>query len=117
MSHIKVEKSVSSVPAPMDPNTIYAVRVGSGFDLYFSDLTGSVSHQLNQASPFLGAPDEQDDAGETYFYFGWADVAGSWLVRRTLRSASLQTSASASTNTGFTDLLSAWGDRENLSYS
>lgn len=40
-------KTVSALPSPLTPNTIYAVRVGTGFDLYVSDMTGGIAHKLN----------------------------------------------------------------------
>lgn len=49
MSH-KLAKVVSALPGTLDPNTLYAVRVGSGFDLYFSDATGATAHALNTAA-------------------------------------------------------------------
>lgn len=42
-----IHKIVSALPSTLEPNTIYAVRVGEGFDLYISDLTGSIAHKVN----------------------------------------------------------------------
>jgi hypothetical protein len=42
-----VQKVVSSLPATLDPNTIYLVRVGVGFDLYVSDSLGQIAHKSN----------------------------------------------------------------------
>lgn len=47
MAQYKIEKVVSALPAVLEPNTVYAVRVGVGFDFYLSDLTGTVAHPLN----------------------------------------------------------------------
>lgn len=47
MAKIKIDKVVSVLPNPLIPNTVYAVRVGNGFDLYISDSTGSIAHKLN----------------------------------------------------------------------
>jgi hypothetical protein len=47
MAVIKFSKVVSSLPGTLDPNTAYLVRVGSGFDLYVTDSTGSVAYQTN----------------------------------------------------------------------
>lgn len=47
MDRIKIDKVVSVLPNPLIPNTVYAVRVGNGFDLFFSDSTGSIAHELN----------------------------------------------------------------------
>ena len=47
MSTIRFAKVVAALPATLAPNTLYMVRVGSGFDLYVSDATGSVAHPIN----------------------------------------------------------------------
>lgn len=44
---IKINKVVASLPVILEPNTVYAVRVGAGFDLFISDLTGAFAHALN----------------------------------------------------------------------
>lgn len=50
MSEFKAHKVVSSLPSTLEPDTIYLVRVGVGFDLYCSDATGSIAHSLNSLS-------------------------------------------------------------------
>lgn len=50
MDIIKIDKVVSDLPSTLVNNTIYAVRVGGGFDLYMSDSTGVVAHPLNKNS-------------------------------------------------------------------
>lgn len=47
MPAVKIDKVVSALPGTLAPNTVYAVRVGAGFDLYMSDLTGTTAHALN----------------------------------------------------------------------
>lgn len=47
MATLRVHKVVATLPNPLDPDAIYAVRVGAGFDLYISDATGSVAHKIN----------------------------------------------------------------------
>ena len=44
---VKFYKAVASLPATLEPNTMYAVRVGEGFDFYISDLTGSIAYKTN----------------------------------------------------------------------
>lgn len=46
---INQEKVVSKPPDPdqYTPNTLYYVRVGDGFDLYLTDLTGKLLFKLN----------------------------------------------------------------------
>ena len=60
MSTLKIENRVGSLPATITANTLYAVKVGSGFDLYVSDNTGSsalplnvVAAENNDLEPFL----------------------------------------------------------------
>lgn len=47
MAVVRFEKVVSALPETLTPNTLYMVRVGDGFDLYVSDITGAVPHALN----------------------------------------------------------------------
>ena len=50
MSTIRFAKVVGSLPATLQPNTMYLVRTGTGFDLYCSDATGSIAHPINGGS-------------------------------------------------------------------
>ncbi len=54
MSKVKISKVVSSLPSPLTPNTLYAVRVGEGFDLYFSNSEGTVAHKINMEGAVAG---------------------------------------------------------------
>jgi hypothetical protein len=47
MANFKVYKEVSALPGTLEPNALYLVRIGTGFDLYCSDVTGSVAHKIN----------------------------------------------------------------------
>ncbi len=64
---------------------------------------------------FLSTPDESIDTAE-YFYMGWLDVGGSWLVRRIERSSSQSANAIASNNPEHTTLDAAWAARITLVY-
>lgn len=44
---LKIHKVVASLPSTLEPDAIYAVRAGTGFDLYIADSTGSVAHKVN----------------------------------------------------------------------
>lgn len=44
---LRVEKVVGNLPSTIEADTIYVVRVGTGFDLYVSDSTGAIAHSLN----------------------------------------------------------------------
>lgn len=47
MAVFRVAKVVGSLPGTLQPNTVYLVRAGAGFDLYVSDGTGVIGHALN----------------------------------------------------------------------
>lgn len=47
MSVLAIHKVVGDTPVPLDADSIYVVRVGTGFDLKVTDSTGSVAHSLN----------------------------------------------------------------------
>ena len=66
---------------------------------------------------FLDPSDELDDSDATYFYFGWIDVGGGWLVERQLRSDSSSLYATVSNNPGYATLALAWPDRSILNYA
>lgn len=44
---IKFYKTVVNLPPTLEPNTVYAVRVGEGFDFYLSDMTGEIAYKTN----------------------------------------------------------------------
>lgn len=45
------EKVVAQLPNTLEPNTVYHVRTGEGFDLYVSDSTGTIAHKINETKP------------------------------------------------------------------
>jgi hypothetical protein len=47
MATFRAHKVVSTLPDPLQSDTIYLVRVGEGFDIYATDTTGLVAHKLN----------------------------------------------------------------------
>lgn len=50
MANLQAYKVVSSLPGTLAADAIYAVRVGSGFDLYITDSTGLIAHKANGAA-------------------------------------------------------------------
>lgn len=54
---IRFEKIVSRLPSELEPNTIYFVRVGTGFDLYVTDMTGKIANALNLPSGVQPTPE------------------------------------------------------------
>lgn len=55
MATFKIIKNISALPNLLESNTLYFIRVGEGFDLYCSDITGSIAHKVN-ISDTLGVP-------------------------------------------------------------
>lgn len=62
---LKIHKVVASLPSTLEPDAIYAVRAGAGFDLYIADSTGSVAHKVNDnvgsgggGGPVYALPDQ-----------------------------------------------------------
>jgi len=51
MSTFKAHKVVSSLPSPLEKDTVYYVRTGEGFDHYVTDNTGSIAHKVNGSGP------------------------------------------------------------------
>lgn len=47
MAVLKLYKEVSSLPATLEADAAYIVRVGKGFDLYVTDTTGTVAYTNN----------------------------------------------------------------------
>lgn len=45
-----VHKVIATLPEILEPDAVYFVRAGEGFDLYIVDSTGQVSHTSNSAS-------------------------------------------------------------------
>ena len=54
MAATRITKVVASLPGTLLPDTIYLVRAGAGFDIFMSDLTGTVAYQIN--NPGGGGP-------------------------------------------------------------
>jgi hypothetical protein len=47
MATLRFQKVVGSLPETLDPDTLYLVRTGAGFELYMSDATGSIAYPVN----------------------------------------------------------------------
>lgn len=149
MATIQIAKVISTLPTTLDSNTLYAVRTGSGFDLYMTDLTGAIAYKINSSgggnasypnfvgnagkvlavnstetdvewivysggggSSFLDPSDLFDESDNTYFYFGWTSVNGTWLIQRQLK----EDGTSLSCSTGYSNLTTAWTNRTTLIY-
>lgn len=62
MANLLAHKVVGALPDPLEPDAVYAVRVGEGFDLYISDSTGSVAHRVNGMYQHVAVTQAQYDA-------------------------------------------------------
>lgn len=110
MTEFIAQKVINALPAPLEPNAVYFVRSGTGFEMRVSDNTGGIAHTLN--SPFLPSPDLIDEEDPTFFYFGFADIEGAPAIQRQDRET-----AQTLTATGFADLTTAFENRTTLTYS
>lgn len=50
MHTLRIHKVVANLPTRLEPDAVYAVRNGGGFDLYISDQTGRTAHRINMAA-------------------------------------------------------------------
>lgn len=106
MSASRAHKLVAALPDPLEPNALYLLRAGAGFDLYASDQTGSVAHKLNadEGSGGTGGgftPARQSAAHAAYIYFDLGSRINRWdRYAETMQSAA-----------------GLWADREGLSYA
>ena len=65
--------------------------------------------------PFLPNPDSFEET-DTYFYMGWEDVNGGWLIRKQIRSNSSFTDATVANNGAYLTLTAAWASKNTLTY-
>ena len=107
MSTFRAEKVVAVLPATLEPDTLYFVRVGAGFDLYASDTTGAVAHKINGSSERELAL-HVDYAGAQFQYLGYAS-----RIARINRSVSPPSVAYAATSNVNAD----WPNRAVLTYT
>lgn len=47
---LKIHKVVAVLPEVLEPNSIYFVRAGIGYDQYVTDQTGAIAHTMNVAA-------------------------------------------------------------------
>lgn len=60
MAALSIHKVIGALPATLLPDALYFVRVGQGFDIYVTDVTGSIAHKandLNTGTAESGMPD------------------------------------------------------------
>ena len=77
-------------------------------------MLGQIAFTLNGLSaPKAGPADLLDELDPDFFYFGYSNSDGSWLIIRQDR----ETAEDVFATTGFPDLATAFENREGLSYS
>ncbi|MFN4003318.1 MAG: LamG domain-containing protein [Hylemonella sp.] len=64
MSTLRFAKVDGSLPAQLQPHTVYMVRSGNGFDLYCSDASGTLAYPIN---PPAGGPVSGGGGDDPYF--------------------------------------------------
>lgn len=76
MATFKIDKVLSALPETLVADTVYAVRVGVGFDLYIVDSTGSIAYKINAP---VNAIAKNVQTGTTYTLVSgdaWGEVQG-----------------------------------------
>ncbi len=79
----------------------------------YSDIVRATDGRSAFARDFLPVPDEADETGAQFFYFGWAAVDGSPIIQRQERATGLSLTAAI----GALDFSAAWAARSTLAYS
>lgn len=69
----RAHKVVSALPATLEADAVYAVRVGAGFDLYITDSTGSIAHAANSIGHSVG---DIKSGLQTTDHSGWVLLDG-----------------------------------------
>lgn len=59
---ILMRKVLSALPPTLEPNTLYCVRVGTGFDLYLSNALGTAAFKTNGVATLLPEYTDTDPA-------------------------------------------------------
>ena len=97
------------------PLPVYPAQAPSWFRNYAVSLERFLRNiDTSSTTELLGinAPNLLDEGDTTYWYYGWTDVGGSWLVQRQTRATGISMDAT----TGYADLASAWPNRTSLTY-
>lgn len=50
---LKFNKVISELPQSLEPDAVYFVRTGDGFNMFVTDETGNVAFQMNPRPPAL----------------------------------------------------------------
>ncbi len=69
------------------------------------------------SSAFLDLPDNVEESLSTYYYYGWQNVSGGWLIQRQSIADGLSESATISNNSTFALFTNAWDSKTSLVYN
>ena len=69
MAVLRVSKVISALPVILEPDTIYYVRVGAGFDQYVTDSTGAVAFTQNAVAAVGSSIGQQIAMRNNHFPF------------------------------------------------
>lgn len=79
---IDFHKTISSLPSSLAPSSMYAVRSGSGFDLYVTDGTGVTAHKMNAPTTYSPSTSQELVTADAV-YEAWERVDGAgYLAQR-----------------------------------
>ncbi|MDB9741456.1 hypothetical protein OAB00_01235 [Akkermansiaceae bacterium] len=88
---MKLAKVIGTLPTTLERNTLYAVRVGAGFDLYLTDDNAVViSRALNPLSPIWDATNSSYFKNDDFIYRAWARNDGDYYAVKFNRSTGLK---------------------------
>lgn len=71
---LKIEKVVAALPPVLEPNAIYLVRTGAGFEIRVVDSTGTTAHTLNGGGGSPGGSSGQLQFNDGGIFGGAAQV-------------------------------------------
>ena len=80
MSKLRLEKVIGDVPGTLEPDCVYAVRAGAGYDLRVSDMTGTIAHKLNLDTEQLLSIPESSDSPEYVLVIQGGEVRKAFLM-------------------------------------
>ncbi|MEM1149832.1 MAG: hypothetical protein AAGI03_04645 [Pseudomonadota bacterium] len=70
----------------------------------------------SDGSSFLPIADEFDETDSTFFFYGWENIYGNWLIRRGDRLTAKKVKATQTENPTFQMSTEAWLNRASLNY-